>query len=434
MTKKEEIPRNSQFEPNFHSDAVSIPNQSYYRWVMLALLWFLYFSFGLITRSIAPLVTPILRDLRMNYSQMGTILGSWQLAYILVSIFAGTIIDKWGIRKSLLIGVVTIGTSALLRYFPEGFTGMLLAVALFGVGGPMISIGCPKSIAVWFQGRDRGTAVGTYMTGSYIGMLTAFMLTNSFVMPLTGYSWRLTFVIYALMAFLIALLWWFLARDVRLTVTAKNPGITETFTKLIRIRNVQIILIMGLLSFAIIHGFSNWLPKILEAKGLSPTSAGFIASIPIVSGIPALLSIPRIMPIRFRPRFVAFSAFLTILTLLLIVTTSGTLQVIGLILHGITGSGFLPILILILMDTPEVEPRLMGSVGGLFFCIAEIGGFTGPFIMGFLADFTGTFLAGTIFFVVLSLAIISLTFMLRIEAIVIKKEVQENQENRLKTI
>jgi hypothetical protein len=34
----------------------------------------------------------------------------------------------------------------------------------------------------------------------------------------------------------------------------------------------------------------------------------------------------------------------------------------------------------------------------------------------------------------LSLAIISLTFMLRIEAIVIKKEVQENQENRLKTI
>ena len=416
MVKKEGIPRNTQSEPNLHGDEVSIPNQSHYRWIMLALLWLLYFSFGLITRSIAPLVTPILKDLQMNYSQMGTILGSWQLAYILVSIFAGTIIDKWGLRKSLFAGVITIGISALLRYFPEGFTGMLFVVALFGVGGPMISIGCPKSIAVWFQGRDRGTAVGTYMTGSYVGMLTAFMLTNSFVMPLTGYSWRLTFVFYALVAFFIALLWWFLARDVSLTATTENPGITETFTKLIRIRNVQIILIMGLLSFAILHGFSNWLPKILEAKGLSPTSAGFTASIPVFSGIPALLSIPRIIPPRLRHRFVALSALLTILTLLLIVTTSGTIQIIGLILHGITGSGFLPILTLILIDTPEVEPRFMGSVGGLFFCIAEIGGFTGPFIMGFLVDFTGTFLAGAVFFAVLSLIILGLTFMLKTEA------------------
>jgi cyanate permease len=416
MAKKEEIPQNTRSEPNLHGDEVSIPNHSHYRWIMLALLWLLYFSFGLITRSIAPLVTPILKDLQMNYSQMGTILGSWQLAYILVSIFAGTIIDKWGIRKSLFAGTIMIGLSALLRYFPEGFTGMLFAVALFGVGGPMISIGCPKTIAVWFRGSDRGTAIGTYMTGSYIGMLTALTLTNSFVMPLTGYSWRLTFVFYALVAFTITLLWWFFARDVSLSVPADNPGITETFIKLMRIRNVQIVLIMGLLSFAILHGFSIWLPKILEAKGLSPTSAGFTASIPAVSGIPALLTIPRVIPPCFRHRFVALSALLTILTLLLTVTTSGPIQIAGLILHGITGSGFLPILTLILMETPGVEPRFMGSAGGLFFCIAEIGGFTGPLIMGFLADFTGTFLAGVIFFAVLSLIILGLTFMLKTEA------------------
>jgi cyanate permease len=344
---------------------------------------------------------------------MGTILGSWQLTYILASIFAGTIIDKWGLRKSIFAGVITVSLSTLLRYFPEGFTGMLLAVALFGVGGPMISIGCPKSIAIWFQGSDRGTAVGAYMTGSYIGALTAFTLTNSVVMPLTGYSWRLTFVLFALVNFAIALLWWFFARDISLTTSAENPGITETFTKLIRIRNVQIILIIGLFSFAIIHGFNNWLPKILEAKGLSPVSAGFTASIPIVSGIPALLSFPRIIPPFFRHRFVALSALLTIPTLLMIVTTSGTLRIIGLILYGIIGSGFLPILTLLLIDTPEVEPRFIGSAGGLFFCIAEIGGFTGPMIMGFLVDFTGTFLAGTLFFAALSLAIIGLTFMLK---------------------
>ena len=66
----------------------------WYRWVILATLWLLYFSLGLVSRSIAPLVTPILRDLNMSYAQMGFILGSWQLTYILVALIAGTIIDK----------------------------------------------------------------------------------------------------------------------------------------------------------------------------------------------------------------------------------------------------------------------------------------------------------------------------------------------------
>ena len=61
-----------------------------YRWVMLALLWLLYITFGLVSRSIFPLVTPILTDLGLSYSQMGLILGSWQLTYIFAALAAGT--------------------------------------------------------------------------------------------------------------------------------------------------------------------------------------------------------------------------------------------------------------------------------------------------------------------------------------------------------
>ena len=115
---------------------------------MLGLLWFLYTAFGLISRAISPLVTPILRDLNMSYSQMGLILGAWQLTYIAVAAISGTIIDKWGVRKSILAGILIIALSSILRYFPHGFGTMLFAVALFGVGGPMISIGCPKTISL----------------------------------------------------------------------------------------------------------------------------------------------------------------------------------------------------------------------------------------------------------------------------------------------
>ena len=160
-----------------------------YRWVMLALLWLLYITFGLVSRSIFPLVTPILADLELSYSQMGLILGSWQLTYIFAALVAGTILDRWGVRKSIFAGVMVIGLSASLRYFSDGFISMLTAVALFGLGGPMISIGGPKTISAWFHGRSRGTAMGIYTTGNWAGGLMALALTNSLVMPLVGNNW-----------------------------------------------------------------------------------------------------------------------------------------------------------------------------------------------------------------------------------------------------
>jgi hypothetical protein len=73
----------------------------------------------------------------------------------------------------------------------------------------------------------------------------------------------------------------------------------------------------------------------------------------------------------------------------------------------------MPLMLLILMDTPEVGPRYMGSAGGMFFCVAEIGGFSGPLVMGVLVDVTGTFLAGTLFLSGLCLAMAFMAFLLR---------------------
>ena len=69
---------------------------------MLILLWLLYVCFGIVSRAIFPLVTPILNDLRMIYSQMGLILGSWQLTYIMMALAAGSVLDKWGISQTIL--------------------------------------------------------------------------------------------------------------------------------------------------------------------------------------------------------------------------------------------------------------------------------------------------------------------------------------------
>jgi len=379
-----------------------------YRWVMLALLWLLYLCFGIVARSIFPLVTPILADLELSYSQMGLILGSWQLTYIFAALVAGTILDKWGIRKSVAAGALIIGLSASLRYFAGGFLSMLMAVALFGLGGPMISIGGPKTISSWFRGRSRGTAMGIYTTGNWVGGLTALALTNSLVMPLVGHNWRLAFVVYGGVTFSIALLWLLLARGDGAGEPSSGSGFIDVFANLIKIKNVRVLLVMGLLAFAIGHGFSSWLPKILEDSGMSAARAGWAAAITIAAGIPSILILPTLVPPRFRGRTIAVFAIMTTINLVLVMKVYGIALYVSLATLGFISAPFMALLLLILMDSPGVETRHMGSAGGMFFCVAEIGGFTGPFIMGILVDATGSFMVGALFLAGLCMAMAGL--------------------------
>jgi CP family cyanate transporter-like MFS transporter len=394
------------------NESVGDRQSSPYRWVMLAMLWLLYAFFGLVYRSISPLVTPILADLDMSYSQMGFVLGSWQLTYIGASTVAGFFIDRWGIRRSLFLGTLIIALSVGLRYFAADFGPFLAMVALFGVGGPMISIGCPKTIALWFQGRDRGTAVGIYSTGPFFGGALALIATNRVLMPLTGYSWRLTFAFYGVMTLLAACLWWFLARDLKTSEASERIGMKGVLATLLKVRNIRIVLVCGLFTFAIIHGLTSWLPRILEDQGFSPTLAGYAASIPLLAGIPSLLILPRFIPPDRRGLALAVMAVLSASSVWLILCLTGLLMVVGLILYGIAACTLVPLLTLILMETPEVGAKHMGSAGGLFFCISEIGGFMGPFLLGALVDWTGGFLAGGYFVVALGLGILLMSFLM----------------------
>jgi hypothetical protein len=76
----------------------------------------------------------------------------------------------------------------------------------------------------------------------------------------------------------------------------------------------------------------------------------------------------------------------------------------------------MPFLVLILMDLPEVGARYMGSASGMFFCIAEIGGFLGPFLVGAIKDLAGGFLAGAGLLAGLSLIRVVFALLVKIES------------------
>ena len=399
---------------NTIKEAALEPHQRKYRWVVLAAVWLLYASFGLCMRSLPPLVTPILEDLNMTYSEMGFIMGSWQLVYIPVAVFAGFAIDKWGIRKSLFLGALIIGLSEGLRYYATGFITFLPLVALFGIGGPLISIGAPKVVSSWFRGNDRATAVGIYTTAPWIGGLFSIAATNSLIMPLTGESWRLTLLYYGFLTLIFAFVWGILARDSKDSDVSEGISLKESFIALIKVKNVRIVLVAGLLTLFVEHGFSHWLPKMLENRGFSPEDAGFLAAVPLISAIPAVLLLPRFIPGHSRGRYIAVLSVLASAGLLLSYIATSWVRTLGLIAYGISAPSLLPLLMLLLMEEPRVGAKHMGLAGGIFFCIAEIGGFTGPLLMGGLVDVTDSFMPGITFFAVTGVILGLIILMIRV--------------------
>ncbi|MBI3966643.1 MAG: MFS transporter [Chloroflexi bacterium] len=366
--------------------------QPRYRWVMLALVWMLYTCFGLIARAPAPLVDDIVADLGLSYTQMGTVLGAWQLSYIAFALLAGLAMDRFGLRRTLFFGGLVIALSGLLRATVTSFETLFLAVALFGVGGPMISVGAPKIVATWFRGNERGTAAGVYSTGSNFGSILALAATTPLVMPVTGH-WRPTLAVYGAVALLAAFAWALLARSPS-GAAAGGDKKGGSVRALLHIPTIWAVLIVGLAVFVTSHGLNNWLPKMLAERGYTPAEAGLWSALPQAAGMVGALWLGRVAPAGRRRRALIGLLVVSAVSTLAIGILSGALFATALLVYGVTRALLTPLLMLIIIETPGVGAGAMGAAGGLYFTVGEIGGFGGPFLMGYLADQTGNFLTG----------------------------------------
>jgi cyanate permease len=292
-----------------------------------------------------------------------------------------------------------IGLSGALRGLAAGNLSLFLAVGVFGLGGPLLSIGAPKLISLWFEGEERGFAMGIYITGPALGGIAALSLTNSLLMPLTGESWRTVLFIYSGIVFGCAMAWLVIsaqrtAQSVdRQAAAEPKPPQLQVFAELVRLPSMRIILMMSIGIFFFNHGLNNWLPEILRSGGMSAAAAGYWASIPTAVGIAGALAIPRLaVPSRRVP--ILLMLFLCAgAAALLLQSSVGIALACGLVLQGIAQGSMMTIMVMVLMETRGVAAQSRGLAGGLFFSTAEIGGVLGPLSIGFLSDLTGGFSA-----------------------------------------
>lgn len=383
------------------------------RWLVLFGVWLIYCTFGLIASSLAPLVQRIETDLAMSHAAMGSVMGAWQLVFIVAAVPCGIALDRLGSRRALLLGALCIAASAWGRSAADGYAGLLAAVMLFGVGGPVISAGAPKVIADWFDGPSRGLAMGLYITGPAIGGVLSLTLTHPVLLPLFDGDWRPIFHLWAGAAAVAGGVWWLIAglpvvRDLTAgrAAAAALPH-REVLRALVRRPAVRLLLALGVGVFMLSHGLHNWLPEILVAGGMGTVEAGFWAAVPTVVGIAGALVIPRLAtPARRIAILATLTVSLLLATVLLQVEVRG-LVLLGLVLQGLARSTLMTVLILVLVELPRVDARSAGTATGLFFAAAECGGMLGPLGIGVLYDWTHGFAAGLDGFALIALAMLA---------------------------
>lgn len=359
-----------------------------HRWWMLGSLWTLYLSFGLVAGSLAPLLDRVRVDLGMSRGAIGAALGAWPFIYLFVAIGAGRILDRVGLRWGLTIGALGIAASGFARAAAQGTLSLWAAVALFGLGGPFISIGAPKLVAEWFDETERGRAVGLYSTASSTGAVVALVLAGPLRMAFG--SWRWVLFAFGCVGIVAGIAWAWIAR-------VPSPGPVTLHNdrpawELLRDRTVRWVMVLAVGVFFVGHSLGGWMPEMLRTSGWSETGAAWVVAAGVLCGIGASVVIPPLATASRRGPMLAVLLVLLAIAIWPLWTDAQAAHLVVAPLIGMARVTLVPISMLILMSSPAVDARRMGAAGGLFFTAGEIGGVAGPWLMGVTRDLADDFI------------------------------------------
>lgn len=174
------------------------------RWIALALISSTMFFAYFFVDVVAPLQSILERDYKWTPEVFGMLGGSefFLNVFAFFLIFSGIILDKMGIRFTLITAGLTMVVGAALKFYAltEGFANSGLAdslnsfityipasaklafigFAIFGVGVEMAGITVSKTIVKWFRGKEMALAMGLEMAVARLGVFAVFRLTPIF--------------------------------------------------------------------------------------------------------------------------------------------------------------------------------------------------------------------------------------------------------------
>lgn len=389
------------------NDSEDTADAAWASYLLLALGSLAYFWLMFVWFLLPAFLTPVISDLGLTSTEAGFLTGAIPFVYIPLSLWSGVLIDRFGYRWSLGLGLVFLGTGQYGRGVVSTFLPMLLCTLLMGAGATGVTFGLPKLISDLFPPERSGTFSSMYLVVASGGSAAAFAFARTLLEPAFG-GWRSVFMVSGIAVVCFAVLWigvsWFAFRHVSLGRYGNRdePAFslstaTDDVRRLISHRGMRSLIVVAVVYLLLTHSLQGWLPTILEDRGFAPSLAASITSIFIVGRVIGMLTIPPLSDYWHRRRaMVGFSGILCVIGISgLFLTGLGATAVVTFV--GVVGlglGGISTLIRVIPMEMRGIGPEFTGTAIGLMFTFGEVGGFGGPFLVGVLKDVTGTYDAG----------------------------------------
>ena len=136
------------------------------RWLQLFLYCLLAVGNGLGFIAFSPIATSVLRIYKIeNVRFLGSNLVDWcsfmfYVVYFLSAPFIGPMLQRLGLRGSMVYTAVAIGVGGVLRLsvFPQSFWFLFASSAVLSFSTPPLLSASTQLASVWFGEKERGTA------------------------------------------------------------------------------------------------------------------------------------------------------------------------------------------------------------------------------------------------------------------------------------
>jgi ACS family hexuronate transporter-like MFS transporter len=264
------------------------------RWY-IAILLFTATVINYIDRQTLSIVAPVVtKELHISPVAYSNILQTFLVAYTVMYLGSGFLVDKLGTRLSLACFMGWWSVSNILHAFAN--TAMQFGVYRFllGVGEPGNFMAAFKAISEWYPAKEKAFVNGLVNAGAAAGAIIAAPLV---AWLMVRFGWRSSFVVTGVMGFVWMAAWLLLYRlpenhrfitsaELLLIREAKGDGTSERAPKLrtsglLRFPQTWGLFLARFISDPVWWFYLFWLPKYLvEDRGFTLVQMGMLAWLP----------------------------------------------------------------------------------------------------------------------------------------------------------
>lgn len=365
------------------------------RFTVLAVVTAVFTLNAVAVLAVAPL-TPLLRDtLGLTRGQVGLFISSVYLGGVMMSVPAGWLVERLGVRATLSCGLVLTAIMVTLAAWSPGFPAMLAFLLVGGFGFAVVNPATGKVIVERFPARERGLAMGVKQTGLTLGGVTA-ALTLPTIAVARGWRIALTAAGFAsLVGALVALIGLRGHTRPHPSFVSEGPRLGD-LSQFLKRPSVIVLLASGLLLSITQASLLAYLVLFSrDTLGFAVVAAGALLALSQAGGTVGRLGwgivSDRLFGGRRRPGLVISAVLAASMSLVFASGLSLSTPVAGLVafLAGIGGFGWVGLYLALAAEVGG--PRYASLITGLAVSCSWSGVLVGPPAFGALLEATGSY-------------------------------------------